>query len=224
MRSSQWLWSDSLCDVSSSNLLRRTIPLAGSAWVERPDALNCCLKYNSAFGFAAEKPSEGSRWLQRLLQGRRWAPVLPCYATADKTSLMARNERPRDRCPFSSKAVFARCGCLHVVPRPPGAVGKGRELPRRARAGPGSRPGLAGGPNPHGAVHERLRLPASWIPLEYLTHSQPTSNPGAEPAPFISTRSPASSVLSRGCKLPRHFLSQVLSSRKPGRVGWREVG
>lgn len=59
----------------------------------------------------------------------------------------------------------------------------------------------------------------SWIPLEDLTHSQRTSNPGIQSIPFISTHSSASSVLSCGCKRQRHFLFQVVLSRKPGSVG-----
>ena len=89
--------------------------------------------------------------------------------------------------------------------------------------GPRRRPDLSTEPPPAWGCAEAgsFCLSPSWIPLEDLTHSQPTSNPGTESAPFISTRRPASSVLSCGGKLQRHFLFQVVSSRKPGSVGWR---
>lgn len=66
-------------------------------------------------------------------------------------------------------------------------------------------------------------LSPSWTPRGDLTRSQPTSTPGTQSAPFISTRSAGSSALSRGGGGQRRALLQVVWSGTPGSVGWPEV-
>lgn len=158
--------------------------------------------------------------------------------TADKTSITVWDVRSQDECPFPSWALLSPSGYLHVVPglrarwekivshsgERRGGIpdGGGARLPLRTARRPMQEADAVHCP-PVWCCAEvgSFCLSPFWIPLEYLTLSQPTSNPGTESAPFISTRSSASSVLSCGCKLQRHFLFQVVSSRKPGSVGCR---
>lgn len=142
--------------------------------------------------------------------------------------------RSDGKCPFLSWGPFSPCGQLHIVlghlgtvgkdPEPfwgPGGWGEGNSSLQLAggtleRSDPVRRPS---------SCEELCRswasfcLSPSWIPLEDLTHSKPTSNPGIPLVPCISTWSSASSVLSRGHKLQRHFLCQVPCCREPGSVG-----
>ena len=208
---------DPIRNVRSLDLLERRFSLAGPAsvrsWMFKPYP-KCS---STCFCVFCSGATRSLSTAEETFVGWRWVHAFPCYHSRAK---------PLQNCLKCEvtwgSSIFIQPSCLcrhwHDVPGLPGTTGDPepfRGLGREHSCWDGWAPFWTARrsdpvrmPTSHPVLWRSQApfcLSASWIPLEDLTHIQPTY-PGIEAAPFISTWSSASSPLSYGCKLQRHFL------------------